>query len=450
MGTTTFQIHWYNMEEPEKLKISEKIKKIEPYDISIDITSIKKLYEPGWKIIYQGNKEVIKRKMEMNNGIVVSFLGNCNRGKTYFLQKLSGYNLEKEHQIQTKGLNMKFKDNIIYLDAPGINTPILLDNNVKSTKEEEIYDIIFCHYIVQKFLIENADILIYIVGIINCGELISLNKIKKFCENEKNIIVIHNLIKCESLEDIEKYKNEVLMEIISCELIEKKIPSFVENNINNINKIYFIEKDNPNIIHFIFANDDKKNKDLETINNSTLDFIRDVIAIKRKKRKNIIKNFLVTIKDLSCYALKNGITPKIEGYFIKCEEKDIILKEIKEENLDNIFFRKEYKPLYNFYRRGKYFVLEIQICSKIEDIDIIVEHYINKITDETLFIIKGKRRLMLRNESEYIENKRINFTHFKIEPKVRLSDFGIEKISEKEIHKELKYGILFYIYKILN
>ena len=159
---------------------------------------------------------------------------------------------------------------------------------------------------------------------------------------------------------------------------------------------------------------------------------------------------MVTIKDLSCYALKNGITPKIEGDFIKCEEKDIILKEIKEENLDNIFFRKEFKPLYNFYRRGKYFVLEIQICSKIEDIDIIVEHYINKITDETLFIIKGKRRLMLRNESEYMENKRINFTHFKIEPKIRLSDFGIEKISEKEIHKELKYGILFYIYKILN
>ena len=242
MGTTAIQFHWYNMEEPEKLKISENIKKIEPYDISIDITSIKKLYEPGWKIIYNGNKEKIKRKMIMNNGIVVSFLGNCNRGKTYFLQKLSGYNLEKEHQIQTEGLNMKFKDNIIYLDAPGIKTLILLDNNVKSTKEEEIYNIAICqritNYIVQKFLIENADILIYIVGIINCGELISLNKIKNFCENEKNIIVIHNLIKCESLEDIEKYKNEVLMKIISCELIEKKIPSIEYNNINN--KIKFI------------------------------------------------------------------------------------------------------------------------------------------------------------------------------------------------------------------
>ena len=170
MGTTTFQIHWYNM-----------IKKIEPYDITIDITSIKKLYEPGWKIIYNGNKEKIKRKMIMNNGIVVSFLGNCNRGKTYFLQKLSGYNLEKEHQIQTKGLNMKFKDNIIYLDAPGINTPILLFNKGKSTKEEEIYNIVICKritkYIVQKFLIENADILIYVVGILNSNELKSLNKI---------------------------------------------------------------------------------------------------------------------------------------------------------------------------------------------------------------------------------------------------------------------------------
>ena len=33
---------------------------------------------------------------------------------------------------------------------------------------------------------------------------------------------------------------------------------------------------------------------------------------------------------------------------------------------------------------------------------------------------------------------------------VKLSDFDIKHISKKEVHTELKYGILFYIYEILN
>ena len=62
--------------------------------IIIDITSIKKLNNPGWKIIYN-NRENIEEK----NWLVVSVLGNSKRGKTHFLQKLSGNNLLCGYQV---------------------------------------------------------------------------------------------------------------------------------------------------------------------------------------------------------------------------------------------------------------------------------------------------------------------------------------------------------------
>ena len=299
-------------EKPKKLINFHKKNepKTEPYDVIIDITSIQKLNNPGWKISYHNNK-----KMEPENRIVVSVLGNSNRGKTYLLQKLSGNNLESGYQVQTKGLSMKFHGDIIYLDTAGTNVPLLVEENEKRPNEEQINSIRLCqiitNYILQKFVIEYADILICVVGMLNSKEQIFLNKIKKLCEDKKKLIVIHNLVKCETCEDIEKYKNEVLLKMISCELIERPIPNFGDNKENLFNK-YFIEKDNPHVKHFIFANDDKKKdikkKDnLEKYNYTTLDYIKTCIKVERKKPKNLFKSFLEHIKNISSNVLKNQV-----------------------------------------------------------------------------------------------------------------------------------------------
>ena len=443
-------------EKPKKLINFHKKNepKTEPYDVIIDITSIQKLNNPGWKISYHNNK-----KIEPENRIVVSVLGNSNRGKTYLLQKLSGNNLESGYQVQTKGLSMKFHGDIIYLDTAGTNVPLLVEKDEKRPNEEQINSIRLCqiitNYILQNFVIEYADILICVVGMLNSKEQIFLNKIKKLCEDKKKLIVIHNLVKCETCEDIEKYKNEVLLKMISCELIERPIPNFGDNKENLFNK-FFIEKDNPHVKHFIFANDDKKKdikkKDnLEKYNNTTLDYIRTCIKVERKKPKNLFENFLEHIKNISSNVLKNQVIPKIEGDYIKCNDKNIIPKEIRADELDNvIFIGKDYEPLYKFYRRGKYFVLEIQICSKKEDFEITVEHKFEKLTNNTEFKIIGKRNIKSSDDEDFLSNKRINFSNFKIETTVKLSDFDIKHISKKEVHTELKYGILFYIYEILN
>ena len=429
-----------------------------PYDVIIDITSIKKLNHPGWKIKYN---EEDKKEWMNNNMIVVSVLGNSNRGKTYLLQKLSGNSLENGYQIQTKGLSLKFNGDIIYLDTAGTNVPLLVEKDGKRPNEEEIQVVRLCqiitNYLLQKFVIEFADILICVVGMLNSKEQIFLNKIKKLCENKKKLIVIHNLVKCESCEDIEKYKNNVLFKMITCKLKEKTIPNFGENKKNKFDK-YFVEEDNSFVKHFLFANDDKKegdkrNEDLEKYNRATLDYIRTCIKIEIKKKKNLFDSFLTHIKKMSSYVLKNEIDPKLEGEnLIKCKEKDIIPREIRADELDNIIFTgKDYEPSHKFYKSGSghYFIFEIQINSKLENIEISVEHKLDKVTGETEFRVSGKRKNIPDGE-EFLSNKRKNFTNFKLYSKVKLNNYGIKHISKTEKRRELKYGILYYIYQILN
>ena len=119
------------------------------YDIVIDIKTILDL-EKGWKIILNGNEENqlrILKKFDENN-FVISVIGNSNRGKTYILNKISGFEEMKEgakFSVQTKGLSIKSpKDKeFILMDTVGFNAPILIedeDNNIREKKKEDNFD----------------------------------------------------------------------------------------------------------------------------------------------------------------------------------------------------------------------------------------------------------------------------------------------------------------------
>jgi hypothetical protein len=431
-----------------KINKEKKVKKCD-YDVIIDIQSIGKLKEKGWNIIYSGDKKKQKEIIESKYKIIISVLGNSNRGKTYLLNKLSNVNLETGYQTQTKGLSMKFHGELIYLDTAGTNTPLLLEDGKKRPSEAEIHNIHLCqiitNYIIQTFVIENADILVCVIGMLNSAEQIFLEKIKKLCENKRNLIVIHNLVKCFNSADIEKYKTETLLKMIGTELIEKNIPYFKEGY-KGFDK-YFLEKGNKHIKHFIFANDEKKSQEIDYYNETTLNYIRTCIKMERKKPKDLFKQLINHIKNISSFVLQNEISPKIEDDLIKCNQ-EVAPKDIKADELDNInFIGKEYEPHHRYYRKGKFFIIEIQLCSnkyelkcnKTFDIDL----------EETQFEIIGKRELDDKNDGYFtFTNKRINFKSFKIKFKIKLSDFGINHIDQEPIQK-MKYGILFIIYKSL-
>ena len=83
--------------------------KIGEYDIVLDITSFKDLINGGWKVKYnreEGKQKYLNKKDEPT--IVVGVIGNRDQGKSFFLEKLSGYQIPKGFNVKTEGLNIRY------------------------------------------------------------------------------------------------------------------------------------------------------------------------------------------------------------------------------------------------------------------------------------------------------------------------------------------------------
>ncbi len=110
------------------------------YDIILDITSFQDLINKGWLIYYnkeEGRKKYQEKKEELT--IIVGVIGNGNKGKSFFLEKLSGYDIPKGFNIKTKGLSIRYgtssDHNVAILDSAGQETPLL-----KVTNDNKIYE----------------------------------------------------------------------------------------------------------------------------------------------------------------------------------------------------------------------------------------------------------------------------------------------------------------------
>ena len=430
--------------------------KADDYDLIININSIRFLHDPGWKIEYNETnglkKADIKNAVESSKMTIVSVLGNSNRGKTHILHKLSGVNLKAGYQIQTKGLSIKiYRKDIILLDTAGANAPLLLETENRPN-QNEIEHIHLCqiitNYILQAFVIKQAHVLICVIGMLTTSEQSYLNKIKKFSKNKKKLIIIHNLIKCTTLKEMEKYKNAVLLKMIANNLEERNIPTFGDGEIPLFNK-YFIEKDDEDVMHFIYGNDDPKNKELIFYNESTLNFIMKYIKVQVIKPVNIIENLKTHIKEISSLVLKE----EIESLDDKNEDIIKSKNEIKPKDIlydggdDIIFIGKEFEPKYRYYQKEDSLIIEIELCSDYSGLS--VKQQFDKNTKETLFKITGERKIDSGENKEIyftFGNKRENYKRFKLELKIKLKELGIGHL--KEGYKEvMKFGILFLDFK---
>ena len=119
----------------------ESDSKIGEYDIVLDINSFKCLTKDGWQIKYnkeEGKQKYLKKKNERT--IVVGVIGNGNQGKSFILEKLSGYEIPKGFNVKTEGISIRYgtsKDhNVAILDSAGQETPLLK----METKNENLID----------------------------------------------------------------------------------------------------------------------------------------------------------------------------------------------------------------------------------------------------------------------------------------------------------------------
>lgn len=446
------------------LKKKESIKKLnyfdnfdDKYDIIIDANSIRNLNK-GWEIIYNKNENYIKELIHDLEKIVITVLGNSNRGKTHILQKLSGTKIPAGYQIQTKGLSIKIYDKEkLLLDTAGTNSPLLIDDDINGARpsEKEIQKIYLCqiitNYILQTFVVKISHVIICVVGMLTASEQQFICKIKKICNNQKKLFIIHNLIKCKTNDDIENYVEGTLFQSITSKLEEVIIPDF--DKIPNVFNRYYKEKDNNNVFHFIYGNDDGNSKEMNYYNKTTLKFINKKIRVEQKEEVNIIHDLIEHVRYISSFSLTEelkSISENKELNLIKCEEKNIEPKRVLADEFDNlIFIGKDFEPMHRCYISDNNLVIEIDLCSEYKDLK--VEQVYDQSTKEDVFQITGERIInnMIKKEAIIFDfvDKTEAYKNFKLEIRIKKGKYNISNI-KKDYKEELEFGILFLIFNV--
>ena len=367
--------------------------KIGEYDIILNITSFKDLVNGGWTVKYKdGLKENYTKKINENT-IVVGVIGNGNKGKSFFLEKLSGYKIPQGFNVKTEGLSIRYgtkKDHIIaILDSAGQETPLLKMNNdsennsnkkpiidkvilkdandkIKDEKKindekmivnnihkeklnddqvsenEEIEfekysrDKLITEYFIQRFIIWKSDILILVVGNITLSEQKLLSRVKteiSKLKSDKQIYVIHNLKDHTTDEQVNDYIENTLKKLYKIEINENIYQNIGENKEDN-NKYfdkYFAEK-GKKISHFIFVNQYSERADY--YNTPTIKYIQKVLEINQERHPfPILEDCKEFIVKMSEEIMEEN--PKLENLIAQEDDKNdkIILKDFKEINL---------------------------------------------------------------------------------------------------------------------
>ena len=111
------------------------------YDIIIKFNSFRDLNtKDGWKILYGSKGKEKYDKSKENKCIIIGVTGNKNRGKSFLLNRITGYNIQSGYLHISKEINSNFailklkevkSKNIIILITAGKENPLLEPTNDK-------------------------------------------------------------------------------------------------------------------------------------------------------------------------------------------------------------------------------------------------------------------------------------------------------------------------------
>ena len=213
------------------------------YDVKIDINSMKSLLEDGWEEEFSNKGKERYDKKKDKPSVVVSVIGNQNKGKSWILGKISGEEIPKGYAVKTKGLSIIYptidRQNIILLDTAGFETPLVENDVYKLSKKkdelsekeylEEVTDLAkdrqMTEYFLQRFVLTQANILLVLVGQLTYTDQKFLNRVKKEC-GDKRIFIIHNLKNLEELSQVRDYIKDTLKLSLTFKLKENNMIIF--------------------------------------------------------------------------------------------------------------------------------------------------------------------------------------------------------------------------------
>ena len=466
--------------EKDKRGVQVKNDTTDFYDIIVPIQSIKDITK-GWEIKLSHRFKNNYQNLINEEALRIGIIGNSNKGKSFFLSKLSKMDLPFGPSIKTEGLSIKYPDlkeypnrRIVLLDSIGLETPVLRNNNLNvnfgkfsNDNRKQIMDIeekilsddfknnsrekIVTELFLQDYIIYNSDILIIVVGMLTHSERITLYEIEAKLKKEKslikpNLFIIHNLMNCFSIKQVETYIEEILLKCPDFQLV-KESPIITQKEQQNI--VSFYEKNSEQkIIHLIFANEYSEAG--KYYNKNTLEYIEKFYGWNK-----IVKGFDVvkTIKERFIQESKDYFefpsNEKIE--FFNKPDTLIKLKSPRELIIKKLFIDEsgiiQNKKSNGFEPNYSYNITENAIVIKVEIPGIFtLESSCQSIGEYNTIIISGSKvnDLNITGENNSFNNGR-EFGEFSLEIPIKLDGFVIK--NEKPLFVQ-NDGIVSVIYKI--
>ena len=378
-----------------------KHKKFEDfYDVIIDIKSIKDINK-GWNIKMNKNGEMRFNEYKNKKALVIGIIGNSNKGKSFFLSKISKIDLPSGTSIRTEGLSIKYPDlekyknrKIILLDTAGLETPLSLDKEIKFNEEnqndlnelikEKAREKLITELFLQNFILYNSDILITVVGILTYSEQKLLNRIKaEFLRNKQNkkLYIIHNLMTYTTINEVEEYINNCLLKSATFDL--KKRYEISTKKTKGKNVPYFCENNGGvDVFHLIFANQGSEAGNF--YNDFTLNFFEQSYqTVTDINSFDVIQKLKESLIDLSSELLDKNEKNENDSFFIENDfdndeyilekkifklnnNKDIVLRRCYIDEMGLSYLRNNgFNPLYNYYRKNDKLIIRIEAPGNI-------------------------------------------------------------------------------------
>ena len=384
------------------------------YDIIININSIKQVNQ-GWDIKMNERGKLRFEEYKKEPALIIGMIGNSNKGKSFILSKISKIDLPNGTNIRTEGLSIKYPElakyknrKIILLDSEGLESPFLFQYYEKRNElsddllKEKAKDKLVTEYFLQNFIMDSSDIIVAVVGLLSFQEQKFLNKIKSQISKlkyRKTLFVIHNLMTLTTVEQVNNYINNILMNSATFDLEKTKK---ITTKISSGEKVeYFFEKNSKiRIIHLIFANEGSEAG--KFYNDFALEFIENSFQeIINIKPFDVIENLKERFIGLSKILMENNINQIISkkdfiNYAqiikerkIRLEKKrDIILKRYYIDELGFSDLRSNgFIPCYNYFLKDDKLILRLETPGNV---NISVEYIIGEKCN--IIQIKGEKK----------------------------------------------------------
>ncbi|CAF2368999.1 unnamed protein product [Rotaria sp. Silwood2] len=300
------------------------------YDVVIRINNLSDLSSQGWEILVgEHTKKIIRNKMipknnasektpdELGEGVIVTVLGAYNRGKSFLLKNLCNIELPDGNLVHTEGLSItagrENYTNIVFLDTAGTDTPVNNDEIEYKRATEAL---------LREVVLHLSTFLIIVVNRLRATDQTYIRQILKYCRdsqstlNKKNIIIVHNLLDIETIEDINKIIQHEIEEIFNA--VAQEIQLTMNGTSRPIKYFTSKQQNGIEVRHYVLAR--KHSNAAEIWNRQSLDGIMNLLQNSDSKRSldiirdiiSFINNKLPKLFKINNYAGDNATKPVLQ------------------------------------------------------------------------------------------------------------------------------------------